>query len=140
MKIVQNILIILCLFLFFISLKKEKSPLVSSFPISFFQIQSGSMMPEIQEKEVVVLWRKKQYEENDIITYQTKKNYYITHRIIKKEQEGYLTKGDFNSIQDQEVVTIEQIQGKVIFHSKLLALIYTYRFYWLMILLCLWLI
>lgn len=140
MKLGQKMLALFCLFLFLVSIKKEKSPLVTYLPFAFFQIQSGSMMPEIHEKEIVVLWRKKQYQENDIITYQTKKGYFITHRIIKKLQEGYITKGDFNTIQDKEIVEVSQIQGKVILHSKLLAVVYTYRFYLLIILLCLWLI
>lgn len=137
MKKFIKILFILTLFLFLLNsyYKKGKSPLETTLPISLFQIQSGSMMPEIEVGEIVVLWKNEQYEEKDIITYQVDNSYFVTHRIIEKTKEGYITKGDFNNIEDEQIVVENQIQGKVIFHSKLLGKIYKYRYYLMVILL-----
>lgn len=142
MKRIVKILFILSLLLFLFSsfAKQRKSPLATFFPISLFQIESGSMMPEIEIGEIVVLWKNKQYHEQDIITYQVNDSYFMTHRIIKIIEGGYVTKGDFNNTEDEEIVKLEQIQGKVIFHSKLLGVIVQYRFYIIGILAFLWLI
>lgn len=136
MKRIAKILFILSLLLFLFSSlsKKGISPLAQVFPISLFQIESGSMMPEIEIGEVVVLLKDKQYQEQDIITYQVRNSYFMTHRIIKIGEDGYVTKGDFNNTEDEEIVRLEQIQGKVIFHSKLLGIIVQYRFYIIVIL------
>ena len=99
-----------------------------SFPFSLFQIQSGSMTPEIEIGEIIVVVKKQKYEENDIITYQIKNSYFVTHRIWKITEEGYITKGDSNNIADKIIVKKEQIQGKVIFHSKQLGKLYQYRY------------
>ena len=50
----------------------------------------------------------------DIVTYQVGENR-VTHRVIRKERKGYVTKGDANNKEDPTVVTADQIIGKVIF-------------------------
>lgn len=103
-------------------------PLYEICPIHFFIIQTGSMMPEIEIGEMVVVKREKEYRKGDIITYQVKPSYFITHRIIEKTEEGFYTKGDFNNTKDEQIIKQEEIQGKVILHSKVLGLLYQYRF------------
>ena len=136
MKKAVKILLIICfiLFLIIICYEKMKSPLETKFPIVLFKIQSGSMMPEIQTGEIVVLCKSNEYKENDIITYQVNNSYFVTHRIIKISDEGYITKGDFNNTEDETIIKKEQIQGKVIFHSQLLGKLYEYRYYLIAIL------
>ena len=134
-RIIKIVFIISIIFLLFnCYFKKDKSPLESNFPLSIFQIQSGSMMPKIQIGEIVILWKCKNYEEKEIITYKIN-SYFVTHRIIKVTEEGYITKGDFNNTEDEVVVKQEQIQGKVIFHSKILGKVYKYRYYLIVVLL-----
>lgn len=134
-KIIKAFFVISIIFLLFnCYFKKEKSSLESNFPLSIFQIQSGSMMPEVEIGEIVVLWKCKKYEEKDIITYKIN-SYFITHRILKITEEGYITKGDFNNTEDEVIVKKEQIQGKVIFHSKILGKVYKYRYYLIVVLL-----
>ena len=101
--------------------------------VKLYQIQSGSMLPELQVGEIIILVKQKKYETEDIITYQTENSYFITHRIVQILDEGYITKGDSNNTEDETVVKQEQIQGKVIFHSELLGKIYYYRYYLLAI-------
>lgn len=142
MKKIIKIIFIIGIFLLVLNcyLMKQKSPLENKFPISIFQIQSGSMMPEIKIKEIIIILKSKEYKENEIITYKINNSYFITHRIIAKTDEGYITKGDFNNTEDAKIVTKEQIQGKVIFHSRLLGKIYEFRYYLILILIILLLI
>ena len=142
MKRIIKIICIIGIFLLVLNcyLMKQKSPLENKFPISIFQIQSGSMMPEIKIKEIIIILKSKEYKENEIITYKINNSYFITHRIIAKTDEGYITKGDFNNTEDAKIVTKEQIQGKVIFHSRLLGKIYEFRYYLILILIILLLI
>ena len=138
MKKIIKIIFIISIFLLLLNcyLKIKKSPLENKLPISIFQIQSGSMMPEINIGEMVILCRRNSYKENEIITYQIN-NYFVTHRVVAKTQQGYITKGDFNNIEDEQIVTKDKIQGKVIFHSKILGKIYEFRYYLIIILLIL---
>ena len=101
--------------------------------IKLYQIQSGSMLPELQIGEIIILLEQENYKIDDIITYKVENSYFITHRIVQITDEGYITKGDANNTEDETVVKQEQIQGKVIFQSKLLGKIYYYRYYLLAI-------
>lgn len=125
MKKSIKILFFLTFLLFLIILYFNKS----QNPFSLFQITSGSMMPEIQVGEIVILIRKQEYKENDIITYQVNNSYFVTHRIVKLKEEGYITKGDANNIEDKEIVKKQDVKGKVIFHSKVLGKVFKYKFY-----------
>lgn len=120
------ILIIYIFFLLFYTNYIQK-PLVTNFPVQFFIISSGSMNPYLKTGEMVITLKKSNYKENDVITYLENENYFITHRIIKKEEGGFVTKGDYNNIEDNTLVKNSQIKGKVIFHSKILAIIFKYR-------------
>ena len=79
--------------------------------------------------DIIAIMKKEEYKEDDIITYQVNDSYFITHRIVKKEEDGYVTKGDNNNTADREKVKEKQINGKVIFHSKILGKVFNYRFY-----------
>jgi len=123
------IVCILCMFLFlglmfFVS---QLGPLKELFPVHFFIIQTGSMMPEIQIGELVFVGKKQDYQEGDIITYKVNQSYFVTHRIIAKTEEGFFTKGDFNNTKDEKMIKKEEIQGKVMMHSKVLGIIFQYR-------------
>lgn len=134
-KIIKILFIISIIFILLnCYLKKEKFSLKTNFPLSIFQIQSGSMFPEIEIGEIVILWKSNNYKKNNIITYKIN-SYFITHRILKVTEEGYVTKGDSNNAEDELIVKKEQIQGKVIFHSKILGKVYKYRYYLIAILL-----
>ena len=79
------------------------------------------MKPEIDVGELLVVSRKKEYKENDIITFK-RDGKTITHRIIKIGEE-IITKGDNNNVEDSPIKN-ENIIGKVIYHSKTLGIIY----------------
>lgn len=85
-------------------------------------------MPEISIGEIIIIMEKDIYKVGDIISFYTKQNKKIitTHRIVEENSEGFITKGDFNNIKDEEIVKKENIQGKVIFHSKILRILFKY--------------
>ena len=80
-------------------------------------IASGSMMPNINVGDVVIVDRKSNdFDVNDVIAYK-KKNLIIVHRIVKKVKVGssyyYYTKGDANSSMDDFAIDTSMIVGKV---------------------------
>lgn len=95
-----------------------KSLLFKIFDFSILTISSGSMEPEIQIGEAIIIKREDTYEIGDIITYSVKNTYLVTHRIVGKEEENYITKGDNNNSNDNGKLIQENIEGKVIHHSK----------------------
>lgn len=80
------------------------------------RVLTGSMEPEIQVGENIIIKKCKEYNVGDIITYISNEGNLITHRIISINENTYCTKGDANNVQDPEPVLSNQIYGKVIFH------------------------
>lgn len=80
------------------------------------RVLTGSMEPEIQVGENIIIKKCKEYNVGDIITYISDEGNLITHRIISINENAYCTKGDANNVQDPEPVLSNQIYGKVIFH------------------------
>lgn len=81
--------------------------------IKILLVKTGSMEREIEIGDILIIKSEDNYEIGNIITYQTKEKYLITHRIIRREKGGYITKGDNNNIEDNEVIYLDQIMGKV---------------------------
>lgn len=73
------------------------------------------MSPEFRKEDIIVIKEKSEYNIGDIVTYKTKEGYLITHRIIEKNENGFITKGDNNNTKDEEYVNFFDIIGKVIF-------------------------
>lgn len=87
-------------------------------------VVSGSMRPELEIGDIIIIKRCSDYNVNDIITYEID-NYLVTHRIIEKDGENFVTKGDNNNVQDDNKVSLQNIKGKMIINSKLLKLVYS---------------
>ena len=92
----------------------------SVFGIKIFCIISGSMEPNINVNDVVIIKEVSQNEINtgDIISFVVNGET-ITHRIINIERNSngdliYTTQGDNNNIEDKEKITFENIEGKYI--------------------------
>ena len=82
------------------------------FGYSFFNVGTGSMKPAINENDIVIIKSQKDYNEDDIVTFKSE-NAYITHRVISKRGDTFVTKGDANNAKD---IAIEKkdIIGKVV--------------------------
>ena len=91
------------------ALLKEQIPLVFGFGNAI--IVSGSMEPAIAVGDLIVIRKQKTYETGDVVTFE--QTGYITHRIVEKTENGYVTQGDANNARDAEI-TLSQISGKVV--------------------------
>ncbi len=82
-----------------------------------YTVLSGSMEPEFYPGDMIITKHKNKtdIEVNDIVTYRDNDGMIITHRIIKKTSDGYITKGDNNNTEDTNIVTLENIIGEVKF-------------------------
>lgn len=91
---------------------------VGVFPIFPSVIATGSMEPGIKPGDIIIIKKvdARSLKVGDIVQYR-KEKIDITHRIIDIEKEGgvmYKTKGDNNSAADSELVSPQQIRGKVL--------------------------
>lgn len=97
----------------------------SSPTFNAYVVLTGSMLPEIQVKDVVVTKKvdAAELEKGDIITFASSDSRFlgtiITHRIIKKNQDKdgnitFQTQGDNNNVADSALVQPNNIYGKVI--------------------------
>ena len=99
---------------------KETPELVG---IKSYVIISGSMQPELNIGDIVIVKKVEDLQEGDIISFRQGQSV-ITHRINKIMDENgeivYQTKGDNNNIEDSGTITDSVIEGKVIYKiSKL---------------------
>ena len=82
--------------------------------INPYVIVSGSMESELPVGSVCLVdCQQKEPEVGDIISYKAQ-DAIITHRVIEKTDDGYITKGDNNSVADPGIVKPKQIFGTVI--------------------------
>ena len=105
--------IIVISFKFFI---KNSQP----FGVTILQVSSNSMLPTFKKGDFIIIKKQTEYAIGDIITYaieEGNQTYYITHRIIEKNGNEYITKGDANNKDDSQIVTNDVIKGKVLFHK-----------------------
>lgn len=81
-------------------------------------VQSGSMEPSIMTGDIIVIQSQPDYQINDVVTFKNNSNLVVTHRIIEiqnNEEKRYMTKGDANRSEDEDVISKSQIIGKVVF-------------------------
>ena len=79
-------------------------------------VLSGSMEPSIPTGSVIFIQTREIFvQPGDVILY-TGSAGNVTHRVVKAQNEVYVTKGDANSTCDPLPVKKEQIKGKVLFH------------------------
>lgn len=90
------------------------------FGISILQVSSNSMVPTFQKGDFIIIKKQSDYDVGDIITYivaEENQKYYVTHRIIQKNGNEYITKGDANNREDSQIVNNNTIKGKVMFYQ-----------------------
>lgn len=78
-------------------------------------VLSGSMEPFLQTGSVIVVRQTgndEQFNEGDIVTFQTEERVLVTHRIIGVEKNEYIMKGDNNDGADVNPVHEQNIVGK----------------------------
>ena len=94
---------------------KETPELVG---IKSYVIISGSMQPELNIGDIVIVKKVEDLQEGDIISFRQGQSV-ITHRINKIMDENgeivYQTKGDNNNVEDADILTEDNIIGEVKF-------------------------
>ncbi len=95
-----------------------KNKIPNFFGYKNFIVLTGSMKPTLNVGDIVFVKETTDIKEQDIISFKIN-NTIVTHRIveIKKEDDKtlYVTKGDANSGNDTELVSIEDVEGKYSF-------------------------
>ena len=96
------ILIILFCLYSFISLKIMQKKYVNIFGYTYFQVATGSMKDYINEGDFVIVKINSDYNEGDVVTYISGKDF-VTHRVIEKNDDYIITKGDNNNTNDNPI-------------------------------------
>ena len=128
MKILKNLIVILLVILLsFVLYSKyiKQDKIIKMFGKACFIVATGSMEPKISMEEFIVIAEQEKYEVGDIVTYIDEDGFIITHRIIEINSNTFISKGDSNNIKDAPC-DINRIQGKIIFHSKILGFFILY--------------
>lgn len=89
-------------------------------------VKTGSMEDGIHVGDYILIYKKDNYNIGDIVTYE-KDGYHVTHRIIKKNGNKIVTKGDANNIEDDEI-NVRSIVGKVIYSGGYLNFVIDYKY------------
>lgn len=116
---ILNILLIIITLLilvgiyYIIQIKILKNDFANLCGYTFFEVATGSMENTINIGDVVIVNLTKDVNENDIIVYKDDNNF-ITHRLIKKQADKLITRGDANNSEDKPI-NEDQILGKVIY-------------------------
>ena len=84
------------------------------FGYSVFTIASGSMEPTLSINDIIIVKKNDNYSVNDIVTYRDEKDdAYVTHRIVSKNGNRVITKGDHNNTNDA-IIDESVIIGKLV--------------------------
>ncbi len=102
----------------FIEIKILKKDLVTIGGKSILEVVSGSMEPEINIGDLIIIdTLDKDYHEKDIVTFYDTEDTFVTHRIVSINEDEIITKGDSNNSEDG-VITKDKIVGKYKFKIK----------------------
>lgn len=103
----------------------QKEPIVKLGKYAILVVLTDSMEPTIEGSELILIKEESTYQAGDIVTYRDEDNLLITHRIVEIETDTFVAKGDGNEGTDEKMA-LEKIEGKVIFHSKILGMFILY--------------
>lgn len=93
-------------------IKIEQKDYANMFGYTFFEVATGSMYPTIKVGDVVIVELTNQVEQDEIIVYKEEKSI-ITHRLIGKNDDKLITRGDANNSEDKPI-SEDMVLGKVI--------------------------
>ncbi len=95
--------------------------------VDIYKVKTGSMEDGIHVGDYILIYKKSTYKVGDIVTFE-KDGYHVTHRIVKKNGNMVVTKGDANNTEDDEI-NIDSIIGKVIYTGGILNILINYKFF-----------
>lgn len=105
------LLVTLCIYTFVVTdiMKKDY---VNVFGYTYFVVSTGSMSGTIEVNDIIFVKITDKANVGDVITFKNKKDEVITHRVIQKLSDTYITQGDVNNVADDPVPK-EDVIGKV---------------------------
>ena len=104
-------IVIIIGFYYIYEIKIEQNDYANLFGYTFFEVATASMYPTIGIGDVVIVEITKEVEQNDIIVYIDGESI-ITHRLIEKNGEELIAKGDANNSEDKPI-NETMVLGKV---------------------------
>lgn len=119
-NIILDILIVFLILLIGFEFINRGKP-VPIFDHYLFVVMSGSMQKTLYVGDYIIVKKTDDYKVNDIVTYKLD-NKYITHRIVKINDDEVTTKGDANQTIDKPI-NKKSIIGKYVYKSSLLNFI-----------------
>ena len=84
---------------------------------------SDLMEPEICKNELIIIKRMNEYDLDDIIAYNNFNNDLLIRKIVQIDEYSFIASTEKNNFTEPDE-TIEKIEGKVIYHSKILDWIF----------------
>ncbi|MFS0821460.1 signal peptidase I [Bacillus sp. 1P02SD] len=102
--------------------KNQQGQPPSIFGYKIMTVLSGSMDPLLEPGDIIFVnvIDRYQVKVNDVITYQKGQQTFVTHRVVDIVTNGgdrsFQTKGDANNINDQELVSPNQLVGTLKYH------------------------
>ncbi len=86
---------------------------VTLFGYSHSIVLSGSMEPEFSAGDLLFFREEEHYSPQDIVIFQASDGSLVTHRILREEEGGFVTKGDANNTEDG-VQPYSAIRGRMV--------------------------
>ena len=94
--------------------------------VEIYRVKTGSMEEKIHVGDYIMIYRKDNYNVGEIVTYVSNDGF-ITHRIIRKEGNKVITKGDANNTEDREIIA-STIVGEAILIGGILNFVINYKY------------
>ena len=105
--------------------------------VEIYRVKTGSMEEKIHVGDYIMIYRKDNYKVGEIVTYISNDGF-ITHRIIRKNGNKVVTKGDANNSEDKEILA-STIIGEAILVGGVLNVVINYKYVIVCILISLYL-
>lgn len=86
----------------------------SIFGYSQLVVTSGSMEPEFSAGDVILIRQGDSYELGDVVTFRDPAGALVTHRLVGRVDGMFVTKGDANNVEDEELLSPDDIVGKMV--------------------------
>lgn len=83
------------------------------FGYSQYIVTSGSMETVLSTGDLILVKSEEEYNLGDVVTFRDPAGQTVTHRIVGRVSDQFITKGDANNTEDQELLPPENILGKV---------------------------
>lgn len=111
--VLLTVIIVLNLWMFVQQSVLKKDP-PEIFGYSQLVVTSGSMEPAFSAGDMIVIRQEEDYALGDIVTFRLNGGDLVTHRIVGSVEGSFITKGDANNAEDDDLLDPARIVGKLV--------------------------